>query len=219
MAGETVVLDAGHGSGSTSRLGATHGDLVERELILAYVEHIRDRLAHHGVASAVVDRGRYSDRQAHWSVATADAYLACHVNAPAGGYALVLHKARDTQGAHLARSVLRGLMRVHELKRGVRGVYLTGLEEGHDGGSERHRGRTIRTVAWGKPGPYRDDSHMLGRNRGLICIQGVPEHVPAVLVEPGFIGEPAHGPLWTADGLKRLGYCIADGIVEYLRGP
>lgn len=218
MAGEMVVIDAGHGKGSVSPNGAKHGSLIERELIMAYTEHIQDRLAYHGVASRIVSEGRYSDRQAHWSVGTADCYLSCHVNAPAGGYALVLHRAQDSQGAVLSRCILRGLMRLHQIKRGVRGVYLTGEAEGFSGGSDMHRGKHIRTVAWGKPGPYRDDSHMFNRNRGLICIGAVPPGVPSALIEPGFIAEPAHGPMWSADGLQRLGYVIADGCVEYLRG-
>lgn len=39
----------------------------------------------------------------------------------------------------------------------------------------------------------------------------------AMVYEPGFIDNRTHGPLWTADGLRRVGLALADGIDAWVK--
>ena len=51
-------------------------------------------------------------------------------------------------------------------------------------------------------------------------IRGVYEGRPVGLCyEPCFIDQPAHAPLFTSDGLVRVGTALARGILDYLERP
>lgn len=90
-----VVLDMGHGPGSTSPRGATFGRFVERELVEDYVGAAIDYLTNRGVAVTLRRAGPYEDRQTGWQVDGADLYVSCHVNSadplPRTPYALGLY--------------------------------------------------------------------------------------------------------------------------------
>tara|TARA_Y100001963_G_scaffold145456_1_gene219101 strand:+ start:761 stop:1354 length:594 start_codon:yes stop_codon:yes gene_type:complete len=49
----------------------------------------------------------------------------------------------------------------------------------------------------------------------LYTIRGV--RAVAICAEPAFIDTPAHRPLFTASGMKRIGEAMAEGIAQYIR--
>ena len=49
----------------------------------------------------------------------------------------------------------------------------------------------------------------------LYTIKGV--RAVAICAEPAFIDTPAHRPLFTASGMRRIGEAMAEGIAQYIR--
>lgn len=197
-----VVLDPGHGPGNPSRpLGAQYGGLIERDLAVRYVEHIRERLAELGIATRITDGSKpYAERQA--DVLIADCYVSCHVNAGRGDYGAALHEWDRDGAASLADAILDRLAPHSDLRFCARGVWDTGEAEGHEF-SRRTVGSTrIRALAWG--------------DRGRGCVAAIAPEIPSVLVEPGFIDSERHAALWTDRGLQWVGHAIADGIADWL---
>lgn len=125
----SVVLDIGHGPGSSNPNGATFGRFVERELVEDYVGAATEYLTQHGVSVAVVRHGPYRDRQTSWRVPMADLYVSCHVNSvrklPRTPYALGLYN--DTNHAIVCAEVIAGFASHVRIDRYLMG--LTGSPE------------------------------------------------------------------------------------------
>lgn len=60
-------------------------------------------------------------------------------------------------------------------------------------------------------GPPRWSDATLSLVSGTAC--------PALVVEPGFLDRPEHRPLWTPDGLRRVGEALATGVIAWLAVP
>lgn len=129
-----TILDIQH-AGRASRpsdMGAAYdldgdghvGEAGEREvdLVRGYVEAARSALTRCGHTVAVLTDGEYGTRHAEAirlaKTANKAVYLACHVNAGRGRYALVRPDSRSTGGARFARTLLRHLEGVAELPTG-----------------------------------------------------------------------------------------------------
>lgn len=56
--------------------------------------------------------------------------------------------------------------------------------------------------------------------RGWVCIDDIwaAPTMCGLIYEPGFIDAPSHGPLWTPEGLARVGGALAEGIRRYAAG-
>lgn len=102
------------GDGVTGENGEREVDLVD-----AYFGHARAALERLGHEVLVLDTGDYGARHEQAIAAAQDAaravYVAGHVNAGGGRYALVRHDHRSDAGARLGRMVLRHLAAVPEL--------------------------------------------------------------------------------------------------------
>lgn len=108
-----VILDRQHGQKSASRPfdpGATFGALRETDLTAAYIAAAADELHARGHEVVLLDSGSYDARhveanaRAHRSTGRV-AYIAAHVNAGEGSYALVEYDARSIRGAALADAI------------------------------------------------------------------------------------------------------------------
>lgn len=101
------IQHVGKRSHPTDR-GARAPDADEADLVQMYVYALAQALQPHGIPVRGVGWGDYSYR---WSIANAVAratpgiqylYLACHLNAGSGNYALMLPDARSTSGQQVA---------------------------------------------------------------------------------------------------------------------
>lgn len=203
-----VVLDIGHGPGSpTSVHGARSAWAVERECVEHYVKAAAEELAIGGAPVRVLSEGPYHERNQDDLVATADLYVACHVNAGRGTYALALHDHGREQARAACAFILNEL---HQLP----------------GITHARRGE------WGHPRPQADAYQPLSPpmtvgsrtfhvqawpERGRVCIAEVPEEVPALVVEPFFIDTPSHRPLTQRRSLREVGRRLAQGILAWRR--
>ena len=145
-----VILDRQHGQKAPGRPfdpGATFGTLRETDLAAAYVDAAAAILREHGHDVELLSHGPYEDRH-DAAVALARrhggrvAYVAAHVNAGGGTYALVEYDARSIRGAQLADVVagelrcLPGILasRTRGLSAGERGfVCIDGIYAGPAG--------------------------------------------------------------------------------------
>jgi N-acetylmuramoyl-L-alanine amidase len=184
-----AILDRQHKGRLSKPLdrGAACGLLRETDLTDAYIAAAKGCLESAGATVHVLDTGEYGDRhRAAIAIAKAHpttpcAYIACHVNAGKGTYALVEYDARSAGGRSLASDLNDWL------------VALPGITKG-------------------KTFP------MTPATRGWACIDGIyagPSNLSAALLEPGFIDAPAHAPLWTLDGLQRVGKALSEGILMW----
>lgn len=176
--------------------GAARGPLVERALVRAYLGECRARLLSAGLMVEVYDPEistyeaiHYLARQRAKAAGVPALYIAGHVNAGGGDYGLVGCDARSARGYEAAQVVARHLRAACPEVSRVQVAPLT-------------------------PGCAISP-------RGFDCIDGVgapgsPSCLSGLLLEPGFIDQPRHAALWTEDGLRRLGYALADGIVAAL---
>lgn len=145
-----ILLDRQHaGKPDKQDHGAVHGELVETDLTLAYGNHLVTYLRERGHTVICYGWpgfvGSYAQRQA-MAVEVAKAhplerciYVALHVNAGGGTYALVEYDARSAGGAKVARALaasLDGLAevtagKVEAMDSGTRGfVCLAGIYAG-----------------------------------------------------------------------------------------
>ena len=121
-----VLLDRQH-LGKPSKPGdhgAVHGALRETDLTDGYIAAASAALRARGHVVAVLTEGEYGQRHAE-AIARAKAhpgmaaaYLACHVNAGGGTYALVEHDARSAGGKRLADALAAGFAVLPGVSRG-----------------------------------------------------------------------------------------------------
>lgn len=179
-----VCLDAQH-SLATGHLGARHADLSEARLIRVYAQHTARRLVELGHDVVLITEGDYPLRHAAVNGLGPDVYVACHVNAGVGDYALGLVLSGEHTG--LCRAVVDRMSEEPEIRRGRYGL----LSSSHQAGN-----RVGSLIAWG--------------TRGTICIDGA--RCPSIIFEPGFIDSSEHAPLWEPEGLRRVGEALAEGL-------
>lgn len=90
--------------------GAVHGALRETDLTEGYIAAAAETLRAAGVEVLVLTEGEYADRHRQaiaWARTLAErcAYVACHVNAGGGRYALAEYDGRSKAGAKLAAAL------------------------------------------------------------------------------------------------------------------
>lgn len=98
-----VILDAGHGEGTSRPLGASFGSWSEPGLVRLVCAVAASVLADAGVAASVVDSGPYRERNRLGL--GADLYLSVHCDvqpASVTPYALVLHRGTPQAARRLA---------------------------------------------------------------------------------------------------------------------
>lgn len=131
-----VILDRQH-LGKPSKPndhGAVNGELRETDLTSAYIEHARDAILEAGGTVYTITDGEYGDRHKR-AVAWAKqgsgpcAYVACHINAGGGKYALTEHDARSAGGKSLAWSVVTETAKMA----GIVGGKVVALKDGERG--------------------------------------------------------------------------------------
>lgn len=187
------------GDGVTGEDGEREVDLVRQ-----YVAEAGSYALSLGCQVLHIDAGEYSDRH-RFAIAKARAnptkraaYLACHMNAGGGRYALVRPDARSSSGKLLATAVSRSLSLLPGIQFSRRdplyGSAALAAKAGHPASE----------AAWW--------------TRGYSCIDGIysgPANLSAVLVEPAFIDSKEHRPLLTPAGLRSIGRALVDGAVAW----
>jgi N-acetylmuramoyl-L-alanine amidase len=199
------AVDCGHGDkGDRYDPGAVRGDLVEAVLVRRIAPRLIARLQAAGADIYTPPEGPYSSRHAAVKAAAAGklrgVYLQLHLNAGGGRYALVRPDGRSTAGRAVSAGIAAALDAALPELVGSRGdpVY-------SDSGAAAAAGRDVSTEAlrswW---------------TRGHNCLSGIWP-VPAVyglIVEVGFIDQPAHDPLWTEAGIERIAAALADALLR-----
>lgn len=175
--------------------GRTH--INESELVEIYVLEARAALELAG-AQVITDLwGTYPTRAESAHKGGAGAYLACHLNAGGGRYALAstYGPSATTPAFRLATALLVELAKVP----GVRGG---------------QRGKLGPIGLVHRPG----DRHPTRFERGSVCIRRAHElGIPAVLVEPMFGDAPNAGEMLAPAALARVGGAIAAALTAWHR--
>lgn len=201
---EFYALDPGHGDkGDRYDPGATRGDLVEALIVRRLVPVLAAKLKAAGANVYTPPEGAYSSR--HKAVQAAagrlrGVYLQLHLNAGGGRYALVRPDGRSSAGRAVSSKLAAELDAAIPELVGSRGdpVY-------PDSGAAARDGRDVSTEAlrswW---------------TRGHNCIAGIWP-IPGVyglIVECGFVDQPAHDPLWTDAGIERIADALAASLLR-----
>ena len=180
-----IVLERGHASAvsyPTRGVRAPDGR-YERDLVRAYMAVAEDKLHELGHVVHIVSHGPYRRRWAFAGEASADLYVACHLNAGGGNAALVGYDHRSAMGRRAAE-MLR--MELHAMPGIARSLSLACNPGGgdHDWSAMYH---CISGVYAAAPGPG-------------VCLE--PAHVdqPAHLA---LLDEPSHIGLALARGAHR----------------
>jgi hypothetical protein len=144
-----------------------------------------------GAYCRIIDEGWYPARheaaaQIARGWAGPVAYVACHVNAGGGSYAMALHDMRSAGGARLARCV------VGELERGsLHGLSRFISRETASTGSWRRAHETIKGIFDG------------------------PANISAICYEPFFLDTPSHAHMLGGEGIRAVGQALARGILNW----
>ena len=192
-----VILDRQHyGKPGRDDKGAKvkHGGgwIYEIDLTAAYIEHATAMLTSEGHTVHVLESGWYAerhDRAAEIAAANPDvptAYVACHVNAGQGTYALAVHDKRSKGGAALAECVAGVLA----------GAGAGAIDRAIVRGSERGGD-------WGR-------AHVT-----IAGIWEAPANCVGVCFEPFFIDQPRHAPFLAAPGLEVIGHSLAVACMKW----
>jgi hypothetical protein len=200
-----VIFDRQHyGKPGKSDLGAGYdldqdGDVAaqEREANLTplYIEPAKKLLEGLGHTAYVFDSGWYSERHAKANALAAHfpndrvAYLACHVNAGRGDYAVMIHDERSGGGKGLA-AALSGAVSDRNLP-GIRRSLVRAASAGNDW----KRGYTT-----------------------IKGIYSGPANISGVCVEPYFIDREEHRYLTTVQGGREIAEALVDGLVRWSAG-
>jgi len=196
-----VIFDRQHyGKPGKSDLGAGYDldqdgnvELQEREANLTplYIDPARKMLEGLGHTVHVLDAGWYSERhkQANAIAAATEepvAYLACHINAGRGDYAVMIHDERSAGGKQLANNLTAALF--DHNPPGIRRFLVRGASASN---AWRRGFSTIRGIYAG------------------------PANISGVCVEPYFIDHPGHRVLASPEGGSALAEALVDGLIQW----
>lgn len=196
------AVDCGHGNKGHYDPGAVHGDYVEALVVRRIAPLLIAKLRAAGANVYAAPEGAYSARHAAVKAAAGKlrgCYVQLHLNAGGGRYALVRPDGRSRAGMAVSAGIAAHLdARLPEIS-GSRGdpVYATSeaaAAAGRDVSTPELRG-------WW--------------TRGHNCISGIWS-VPAtfgLIVEFGFIDQPAHSALWTDEGIERCAAALAEALL------
>ena len=189
-----VILNRGHGNkGSHSQFdpGATFGELREVDLVAGYFDAIEQHLSTGGIAVHRLDTGSYANRhnragQIARTTRGRVLHILGHVNsAGRPGRYGAVFHDHRSSNGAIAARLIADQMRP------IREL------------------TTIKLVSTTRTGNWRRAYNVLSP------VYSAPANCSGVLLEPGFINSPTHQPLWTGEGLMRLGNAIARGILPY----
>jgi hypothetical protein len=169
----------------------------EREAMLTpyYYGPAKAMLEEMGHTVYVLDAGWYSDRHKRACEIAANnpgmrvAYLACHINAGGGDYAVMIHDERSGGGSALA----------NHLSAAIYDHNLTGI-----------RRSLVRAAS-------ADNAWKRGYTT-IKGIYSGPANISGVCLEPFFIDRPDHQWLASVQGGKALASALVDGLVRWSAG-
>ena len=180
-------------SADLDRDGLVEAHEHEARLTPLYAQAAMDLAAAAGVPTLRIDGGEYSARH-KMAIELAKSqpsrrwlYVACHLNAGGGNYGLVIADRRSTAGRVAAGLIADVLSALPELSRTIAGT----------------------TAAEGSDWP-----------RAWSTIDGIfagPPNLSGICFEPCFMDTPAHLPLLTGDGLRRIGAALYHGASAWAR--
>ena len=217
-----IFLDCGHGIKAASDPydpGVCFGGLQEAAVVRSYVkvavrllEEAGLRIEEAGGARHkvfLIQDGTYDERHrrvAEWARQHGGGlYVQNHVNAGRGKYGLVRHDYRSSKGRKLAQRLAGWLV-------SLPGVTMARTDELYPNADAARK-------CGNKPRIAKDGSEDWGWwTRGWSCIDGIYPipGVCGVVYEPGFLDSEEHAPLWTPDGIERVGGALASALIEHL---
>lgn len=167
----------------------------EANLTPLYIDPAKKLLEEMGHTVYVLDSGWYSDRHNRACEIAANnpgmrvAYLACHVNAGGGDYAVMIHDARSGGGKGLA----------NHLSAAICDHNLTGI-----------RRSLVRSAS-------ADNAWKRGYTT-IKGIYSGPANISGVCLEPYFIDREEHRYLTTVQGGQEIAEALVDGLVRWSAG-
>ena len=193
-----AILNRQHGQkGTISRFdpGAVHEHLREVDLVSRYFDTVERVLIRNGVVVHRINTGSYDNRNnrvaqiARANKAVPVLHVLGHVNsAIRPGTTGIIFSDSRSQQGPIAAGMVADKMR--SLPELTRVLEI----------------RTEKGDQWSRVRYCLDPTYR------------APHNCYGILLEPGFINSPSHAPLWTVEGLERLGKSIGAGIAQYLVG-
>ena len=165
----------------------------EANLTPLYIDPAREILTQLGHTVYLLDSGWYSQRHEQAVSIARDhlgervAYLACHINAGGGDYAVTLHDSRSSGGAALAGSIADAIAADADLS-------CLGRSLARSASATNEWSNAYNTVK----GIY------LG-----------PANISGACLEPYFLDQAAHRWLTTPEGGAALAGAIVDGVIRW----
>ena len=166
--------------------------IYEVDLTAAYIEHATAMLTSEGHTVHLLDAGWYGERHKRAAEIAREnpdepvAYVACHVNAGQGTYALAVHDKRSTGGAALAECIAGVLA----------GAGAGAIDRALVRGSERGGD-------WGR-------AHVT-----IAGIWDAPANCVGVCFEPFFIDQQRHRTFLSGPGLQVIGHALAVSCMQW----
>jgi len=200
-----VIFDRQHyGKPNQNDLGAgvdLDGDgtveTAEREANLTPLYYLPAKAALEALGHTVyvLDSGWYSDRHERANQIARDnpdewvAYLACHINAGGGDYAVMINDARSGNGKRLAEA----------LAQSISDAKLAGISRSlvRGASADNDWSRAYTTI------------------KG---IYSGPGNISGVCVEPYFLDKSSHQWLATPNGARELSDALVDGLIRWASG-
>lgn len=187
-----VALDLGHVGRTGGRAAASIDGVREDLIVVRYAMIAAGMIMAAGHEVAILGHDRYRDR-ALWAARNSDVYVACHANAGAGTYGLVLHDHRSRYGRDCADQIAGELEM--EWPGVLSGARVVAARESDSDGYDHWTAAAFSLISPVYP----------GRPCGVVY-------------EPGFIDQIHHAEMWTNDGLDRIGRALARGVLAFLEG-
>jgi N-acetylmuramoyl-L-alanine amidase len=176
--------------------GVIDNDEKEANITPSYYMPAKEALERLGHSVYILQEGWYSDRHSKANtIARANpnqkvAYIACHVNAGKGDYAVMIHDSRSGNGKRLANAVAGSIGSAGNLE-GIR----RSLVRAASADNEWKRGYTTIKGIYAGPGNI----------SGICC-------------EPFFIDRPEHQWLASSQGGRALADALVAGLVAWNNG-
>ncbi len=221
-----VMVDAGHGGYDPGTRSAS--GMAEKDCALQIARRLADALRARGVSASLTRDGDYfvtlADRTRMANRADADLFVSIHLNwspnpAVSGIEAYYLNNTTDRATIRLARMEnLSGASDGAAAKSDLNYI-LSDLRQNYKASESATLAEMIETKsAADLRAAFGSTVHALGAKRGPFYVL-VGAHMPAVLIECGFLSNPAEtARLETAQYQAQLAQAIAAAVARYLNG-
>ena len=173
--------------------GVIDNDEKEANITPGYYMPAKYALERLGHSVYVLDRGWYSERQrkanaiARANPAQKVAYIACHVNAGKGDYAVMIHDSRSGNGQRLADKIATAI----GASRDLTGIKRSLVRAASADNSWKRGFTTIKGIYSG------------------------PGNISGICCEPFFIDRPEHQWLASAQGGRAIADALVAGLVAW----